>query len=194
MRFVPAILLTAVCLQLGCGGSPSGSDSAASRTSPQSASAAGGTGAIGRDVVDTCAGFTPEKAAALLGVQADTLTDYSGTAGDERVCLYRDPNDYEHTVSFNLTHEDSVQAARGSMAAYRENFGEAQRVIDGATGSTSAQAAVQAVGGMGDEAFFSPVSGAVTFRVANVIVELFHPEDVEQRTRVAAAVIEGLKS
>ena len=144
------------------------------------------------ETVANCAGITRDKAAVLLGVPASALADYSRTEGKLRNCLYTVAENRSNTVSFTLSRKDSVKAAEESIASERESISLAQRSIDSVVGGKTKEAAAQTVSA-GDDSFFSPVNGALTMRVRNVIAIITSPRDDERRKRVADAIAEGLR-
>ena len=149
-------------------------------------------GSVSPEVVESCAGITREKAALLLGIDASLLTDYSRTEGKLRTCLYTMASQRSNTVAFTLSLKPSESDAKAAMTRAREDISMAQGVIDRETGSTSGQAAVQEASA-GDDAFASPVNGAITMRVRNVIAMITSPRDAERKKRVADAIAEGLR-
>jgi hypothetical protein len=173
-----------------CGGNSDSDSAGAGSSTPAAADSQ--SGSVSPQVIANCAGITREKAAALLGVDASLLTDYSRTEGKLRNCVYTMAAQRRNTVAFTLSLKASESAAKASLNRERESMSMAQGAIDGVTGSKSAQPAAQNVSA-GDEAFFSPVNGALTMRVRNVIAIVTSPQDAERKARVADAIAEGLR-
>lgn len=187
-RFTIALLVTALGVA-ACGGSGDSSDT----TAAAGAAAAPGRGLVSQQTIDSCAGFTAQKAAALLGLEPAVVTDYSRTEGRLRNCVYRQSDRNTGIVSFTLRRFDSAEQARQSMASEREAMGMADSAISGVTGSKSKDPAVQDVSAIGDEAFFSPLNGAIMLRVANAIAQVTGPQDMALKKRTAEQVVQGLR-
>lgn len=175
---------------LGCGGSSKPPEPAAvsggAASSPSS-------GLITPDALTRCAGVTVEKAATIVGASPADLTEYSRPEGKTRLCLYQNTKDRSKAVSFTLSRRDSVEGASTSMRNERENVVMAQGSIDRVSGSKSKDKALQDVSGIGDEAFYSPMNGAIMLRVANVISQVTAPKDMALKKRVAEEVARGLR-
>jgi hypothetical protein len=150
-------------------------------------------GLVSQSAIDGCAGFTPGKAAELLQLDAALVTDYSLNEGRLRSCVYRQADRNGGIVSFTLSRKDSVDLARRSMASEREAMGMAGGAIGRVTGGGGDEPATQDVPNIGDEAFYSPLNGAIMLRVGNAIAQVTGPEDLALRTRVAEQVAEGLR-
>jgi hypothetical protein len=174
-----AILFAGIASTAACGGSGPAAEPDA--------------GLVSQSAIDGCAGFTPGKAAELLQLDAATVTDYSGTEGRLRSCVYRQADRNAGIVSFTLRRKDSVDLARRSMASEREAMGMAGGAIGHVTGGGGDEPATQDVANIGDEAFYSPLNGAIMLRVGNAIAQVTGPEDFALRTRVAELVAEGLR-
>jgi hypothetical protein len=145
------------------------------------------------DVVSRCAGFTPATAAAIIGVPAADITDYSRTEGKLRMCHYGAAGERSKSVSFTLRRAPSVESASASMASERETMGSAQTAIDRVTGSASKKPAVEDVSAIGDEAFYSPMNGAIMLRVRDVIAQVTAPADLTLKKRAAEQVAQALR-
>jgi hypothetical protein len=148
---------------------------------------------VSQQTIDGCAGFTSGQAATVLGLDPAIVTDYSRTEGRLRNCVYRQADRNTGIVSFTLNRKDSVELAKRSMESEREAMGMAGRAIDGVTGTSSDTPATQDVSKIGDEAFYSPLNGAIMLRVGNAIAQVTGPDDLALRTRVAEQVAEGLR-
>jgi hypothetical protein len=184
------VWLLACCVgAVGCGGSESEPPPAATGgAAPRAASDVIPAGALAK-----CAGFTPSKAASLLGVAPETITDYSRPEGRLRMCHYRHADDAAKTVSFTLSHRESVDQAKASIGKERESMGAARGAIDRATGTQSKTAASEDVSGIGDDAFYSAMNDAIMMRVGNVIAQVAGPADMTLKKRVAEEVARGLR-
>lgn len=142
------------------------------------------------DAIPRCAGFTVDKAAAILGVPASSLQDYSEMG---RQCTFRSPTNPRLTVAFTVSPRQSESDAISSMASERETMGMAQRAIDGVTGTKSKDKPVEDVSQIGDDAFYSPMNGAIMMRVGRVIVQVISPADMAAKKRVAEEIVNGLR-
>lgn len=187
-RFTIALLVTALGAA-ACGGSADSSDT----TDAPGAATGSGRGLVSQQLIDSCAGFTSQKAAALLGLDPAIVTDYSRTEGRMRSCVYRQADRNTGIVSFTLRRFDSTEQARRSMASEREAMGMAGSAISGVTGSKSKDPVVQDVSAVGDEAFFSPLNGAIMLRVANAKAQVTGPRDMALKKRTAEQVAQGLR-
>jgi hypothetical protein len=146
------------------------------------------------NVVAGCAGFTIDKAAAILGVPPASLQDYSEPIGEtRRQCTFSTSTPPRRAVSFTLSPRESESRAVSSMASEREAMGFAQRAIDGTTGTASKDTAVEDVSKIGDDAFYSPLNGAIMMRVGTVIVQVTSPNDMAAKKRVAEEIVKGLR-
>lgn len=183
-----SVLIAGALAATSCGDNGNAPEGAAAvQATPASA------GLISQQTIDGCAGFTREKAAALLGLGAAIVTDYSRTEGPLRHCVYRQSDRNTGIVSFTLMRKASVDEAKTTMASEREAIGMAQRAIDGVTGSKTKEAAVQDAPDVGDEAFFSPVNETIMLRVGNVIAQVSGPQDLALKRRAAREVAQGLR-
>lgn len=179
----------------GCGGSSEPPAAAPSSGGAPSSRAPASTASrlIAADALTGCAGMTADKAAAIVGAAPADLTDYSRTEGKIRMCVFRNPSQRSQTVSFSLSHRESVERAIASMQSERETMGMAQGAIDSVTGTQSKKPAVEDVSGIGDESFYSPLNGAIMLRVANVIAQVTGPADMALKKRAAEEVARGLR-
>ena len=174
----------------GCTSGPGGA--AGGGEAGKSAGSSTGGGVIAAEKVKTCAGFTPETAASLLGVPAAGIEDHSNDLYEKlRSCTFADPKRSEARLSFSLRRDDSVEEAAEEMATFREHLGVARQVLPDAEGSKGA--AVQEIAGLGDEAVWARVNGTLNVREGNVTIQVSLPEDREAQKRVAEKVLEGLR-
>jgi hypothetical protein len=185
-----ALVLAGILGAAACGGAdpPQGST-----PPPAEAAAEPVPDVVSQQTIDGCAGFTSGQAATVLGLDPAIVTDYSRTEGRLRTCVYRQADRNTGIVSFTLNRKDSVELAKRSMESEREAMGMAGRAIDGVTGTSSDTPATQDVSTIGDEAFYSPLNGAIMLRVGNAIAQVTGPDDLALRTRVAEQVAEGLR-
>ena len=163
------------------------SSSATSQGTPPEA------GLVSMTAVTSCAGFTPAKAAEILGITAAEVADNSRDQGALRFCAYGSRTDPSKTVSFTLGRRESVAAATASLKRERDALAEAQGAIGRVTQSPSSQAASENVQGIGDEAFYSAMNGAIMLRVGNGLAQVMSPADMALKKRVAEEVARGLR-
>ncbi len=183
-----------VALSVGCGGGKTSSEPAASTAgetvdqSPRGSSAV----AISRASVESCGGFTVERAAGILGVDASRLVDKSAWASwsdQQRECLFRDREDLAGpSVWFNLTIEESVDKAALGMAQLREHAAVGGKAIDAVTGSKTTEYADAQFAGIGDEAFWVGTSAALAMRRGDVtaLIGVRGVDGVVEKTKVVA--------
>ena len=191
MRALLTILIgTTAILAGGCGDA---NERPASSAGTPAGAAPKDTGLVAARAIAGCAGFTPAKVADILGAAAADITDNSRDQGSLRFCAYGSSTDRSKQVSFTLGRRDSVAAAVASLKREREALGDAQGAIDRVTKSPSSQAASADVSGIGDEAFYSPMNGAIMLRVGNVLAQVMSPADLALKKRVAQEVARGLR-
>ncbi len=195
MKTILRAFAVAFCSTLlaSCGGSSEPPGEASAPAAAPGAQPAAASRLIAADALTGCAGMTADKAAAIVGAAPADLTDYSRTEGKIRMCLFRNPNQRSQTVSFSLSHRESVERAIASMQSERESMGMAQGAIDSVTGTESKKPAVEDVSGIGDESFYSPLNGAIMLRVGNVIAQVTGPSDMALKKRAAEEVARGLR-
>ena len=181
-------ILAGCAAAFGCGGSAPERETPAGGATPAAA-----TDLISADALAGCAGFSAARAASLLGVPPEVVTDFSRTEGRLRMCHYRNADDVTKSVSFTLGHRESVEQAKSSMQRERESMGAAQGAIDRVTGSQSKTAASEDMSGIGDEAFYSAMNGAIMLRVGNVLAQVTSPGDLALKKRAAEAVAQALR-
>ncbi len=192
MRTRVMILLTAIAVApAACGGGDQPSSSAATPAASSSSTPSGGL--VSPESIKGCAGFTATKAAAILGVAAGEVSDESRDQGVLRFCTYRLRNDQSKAVSFTLGRRESVAEATASLQSEREAMGGAQAAIDRVTKSPSSTPSSEDVQGIGDEAFYSALNGAIMLRVGNVLAQVMSPSDMGLKKRVAEEVARGLR-
>jgi hypothetical protein len=192
-RLANALVLTGILGTAACGGADPPQGKSPASGVPAEAAAAADAGLVSQGTIDACAGFTSGQAATVLGLDPPIVTDYSRTEGRLRNCVYRQADRNTGIVSFTLNRKDSVDLARRSMASEREAMGMADQAISGVTGGGSDAPPTQDVSKIGDEAFYSPLNGAIMLRVGNAIAQVTGPDDLALRVRVAQQVAEGLR-
>jgi len=180
---VGAALLSGVVALCACGGS----GSARSEVIPI-------------DKVKSCAGFTVEKAALILGIAARDLKDdgralYDTPERTAHVCSYMNQSwqTSQTSVSFGLTRESSIEAEKDAFQSLRRNLAIANKAIGDVTGSTEKGPDTEPLAGLGDEAFYASANGALSVRVANVLLQVMVPPDLELKKKVAQEVVAGLR-
>jgi hypothetical protein len=193
-RLAKALVLAGFVGTAACGGAdpPQGMDPQPAEPAVEPA-AEPDSGLVAQETIDGCAGYTSGQAAAVLGLDPAIVTDYSRTEGRLRNCVYRQADRNTGIVSFTLNRKDSVDLAKRSMGSEREAMGMADRAISGVTGGRGNEPATVDVSEIGDEAFYSPLNGAIMLRVDNAIAQVTGPDDLALRTRVAEQVAEGLR-
>ena len=174
--FRVSVLILGACaaLSLACGGGKNSPEPSATTAggSAQQSPRGSDAGVISRASVESCGGFTVGKAAEILDVDPAKLVDESAWASwsdQERDCLFRDREDLAGpSVWFNLTIEESVDAAALAMAQLREHAAVGGKAIDAVTGSQTTEYADSQFAGIGDEAFWVGATDALAMRRGNV--------------------------
>jgi hypothetical protein len=198
----PALVLIVVTgMSWGCERS---SDSAASANVPPAASDSS-TGGVDPALVESCAGFSVEAAAELLGVARATLSDESGQSEALGwMCRY-----WSHEsligpgLQFLLEVETSPAAAAARLRTLREEAPASDAAIGAAVGQARSGRSVITFEGIGDEAFWDPLTGGVNLRVGNVLASIqasaqrqalsdSDPVQVDLERRVAERIARGL--
>jgi hypothetical protein len=189
----PTWVLVLLCL-VGLDGctSPPGGNAGAKGQPAKSGKAVNGE-VIPVEKVKACAGFTPETAAALLGVPAAGIVDQSSDIYEKlRSCSFVDPGKPGTQLTFSLRRDDSVEEAAEEMASFRDHLGVARQVLPGAEGSAK-EPAVQEIPGLGDEALWVRINGTLNVREGNVTIQVAQPEAREAQKKVVEKVLEGLR-
>lgn len=193
MRTLLTILIgAAAILGGGCGDASERPAPPASGGVPATGTSAE-AGLVPSSSITGCAGFTPAKVAEIVGGTAADITDNSRDQGSLRFCSYANRTDPSKSVSFTLGRRDSVAAAVSSLKSEREALGGAQGAIDRVTKTPSGQPASEDVSGIGDDAFYSAMNGAIMLRVGNVLAQVIAPSDLALKKRVAQEVARGLR-
>jgi hypothetical protein len=175
----------------GCTSGPGGQGSGSGARKSEKAATAGGV--IPVEKVKACAGFTPETAAALLGVPAAGIVDRSADLYEKlRSCTFLDPKNPSTLLTFSLRRDDTAEEAKEEMVSFRDHLGVARQSLPGVEGSTK-EPAVQEISGLGDEALWVRINGTLNVREGNVTIQVAQPEDREAQKKVAEKVLEGLR-
>ncbi len=171
VRRVGGLAVGVACglLMFGCGGS----------------SGSGSGGGVELDVAG-CAGFGIDDAAAILAVPATALQDSSQPLGDDgRWCIFSGVEDSSLAVNFSVTQADTVERAIEEFQQFRGNVQVAVGIL-GEKGQ-----AAHDVEGIGDEALWTPVPGALHVRVGRYSVQVNPPSDEETQIRIARRILGG---
>lgn len=145
-------------------------------------------------LIASCAGITKNDAAAVLGVAPQTLSDRSRDETPRlRLCSYAQSAAPHATAAFNLSARESAERASRSMASEREAMGTAASSISSAVGTDGSGSATDDLQGIGDEAFWSPLNGALMMRVHRVIVQITQPEDRDRQRDLARRIAAKLR-
>jgi hypothetical protein len=200
----PALVFLAI-ITAASGCTPSSDSVPAAENAPATASGTSGTG-VDASRIESCAGFSVETAAELLGAPASALSDESGrsdTLGGQ-ICRYWSPESLIGPgLQFLLEVEPSSAAAAARLRTLREDAPAGDAAIGAATGQASSGRSVITFDGIGDEAFWDPLTGGVNLRVANVLASIqasperrvvseADPAQVELERRVAERIARGL--
>jgi hypothetical protein len=148
---------------------------------------------IGPDVIARCAGFGPAQAAEILGVPASAVADRSADiAKGLRGCSFARTDGTSGAVSFALERDESVEAAAQAYASMKDAIPiaeDAQKAAGvGATDSANDSALIE-ISGLGDEALWTNVNGALTVRVRNLTIQVTEPRDRKMQVAVARKVV-----
>lgn len=180
------VLLVAVLAQACGGGEPE-------RQGGALGSARGGQ-LVSAEAVRSCAGFSAEDAAQVLGIPGAIEEASEDIHETLRACSYRSTTDPMTGVAFTLATSESVEEAVDGMAYGREMAGLAKGSIEAVTGAASGAGPLEEVEGIGDEAYWMEINGTLNVRVKNVEIQVQAPDDREQQKEVARRVVEGLTS
>lgn len=197
--------LVLVVLTAASWGCERSSDSAAASANTATAASSSSTGGVDPALVEACAGFTVETAAELLGVAPAALSDESGRSeAIGQMCRY-----WSHEsligpgLQFLLEVEPSHASAAARLRRLREEAPAGDAAIGAAVGQARSGRSVIAFEGIGDEAFWDPLTGGVNLRVGNVLASIqasaqrrvlsdSDPVQVELERRVAEMIARGL--
>jgi hypothetical protein len=155
--------------------------------------AASPTTVFGADTLARCGGFGAAEAAPFLGVAASEVADHrSNIAPNLRSCMFAKQSDEASTVTFTISREDSIKDATESYAQFKDNIpiaSSAQKAV----GVDSGDSALIEISGLGDEALWTNVNGALTVRFHNLTILVMSPSDRKTQISVAEKVLAGLR-
>lgn len=185
-----------VCLApVACGGGrqevrpDSGSAASPAVQAEPAQSSSSSAGLFGADVVNRCAGFGTTHAAEILGAPASAVADRSGDiAKGIRGCSFERTDGVTGAVHFSLERDDSVEEAARAYADMRDSIPIAERAQK-AAGASSDDSALIEISGLGDEALWTNVNGALTVRHRNLTIQVTGPPDRKTQVAVAQKVI-----
>ncbi len=150
------------------------------------ADAKGGNARI--DAAD-CAGFTVQDAAPFLGVPAAQVVRTAAKISNSLVACSFAAGKTAPGVAFSIEIEKSAKKAAEQMEGYRDSLSIAG---DSAPwkGKLPKGAYSDIMGdGMGDEAVWTDINGALTVRKSNVTVQITMPKAKLEQIKVAKAVV-----
>ena len=178
--------LASVVLAAACGRAPGreakGGAVPAPATPPRSA---GGGGVATAATLESCGGFGAAQAAELLGVPASGMTDSSSDITPTlRMCTFSARDATSQMVSFSMSLEESVDEAKRTYAQMKGNIPIAQHAQESA-GVPSDDSALIEIGGLGDEALWTNVNGALSVRRGNLMIQVMAPRDRKKQIAVA---------
>ncbi len=170
------VVLLALLTSPGCG-------SQATDSSASTESRAGQSEGIEMDVAH-CAGFGPSKAAALLGVPAESLEDNSQDLTEHsRWCIYSNKEDSGKGVTFTVDRAESADKAALEFQQFLGHLDVATETI-GEAGDKAHK-----ISGLGDEAVWAPIPGGVYLRQGRYSVQVNQPADEETQIKIAHAIL-----
>jgi hypothetical protein len=152
----------------------------------QAADSAGGTAKI--DIAD-CAGFTAKDAAPFLGVPAAQVVRHKEAITKTLVTCSFAPGKALPGIAFSIEIEATAKKSAEQMERYRDNL-----MTTGDTapwkGKLPKGAYSDIMGpGLGDEAVWTDINGALTVRKLNVTVQFTRPAAKLDQVKVAQAVL-----
>ena len=154
-------------------------------TAPPRSAAGGGGGMATAGTLATCGGFGAAQAAELLGVPASGITDSSSDVTPTlRMCTFSARDASSQIVTFSMSLEESVDEARRTYAQMKANIPIAQHAQESA-GVSSDDSALIEIGGLGDEALWTNVNGALSVRRGNLMIQVMAPRDRKKQIAVA---------
>lgn len=163
-------------LLTGCGSRPTEGGS-------RSEAATARKGRLELDIAH-CAGFGPAEASAILGVPAEKFRDKSqDISEDSRWCILENSEDSQKGVNFAVSRAKSVDDAATEFAQFRQNAGVAVGAIANKGEKT------HEIPGLGDEAIWAPVPGAVHLRKGRYSVQVNQPADEVTQIKIARKVL-----
>lgn len=135
-----------------------------------------------------CAGFSAAKAAAFLGVPAAQVTRKVDRAGSSSLylCAYA-IGKATTAIAFSVEAAASSKKAAEEMERYRENL-----TVAGETAPFKGRlpkGAYSDIMGVGDEAVWTDVSGALTVRKGHLTIQATLPKDKLEQLKLVKAVL-----
>ena len=186
---VPSLTAGLLWLVLAAGCGTPGREAKGGAGSAGNSQSARAGGLVTAHTVATCAGFGAAHAAELLGVPANGITDSSSDLTPTlRMCTFSNGGAASQTVSFSMSLEESVDEAKTAYARMKDNISIAERAQKSA-GVHSDDSALIEIGGLGDEALWTNVNGALTVRRANLTIQVMAPRDRKKQIAVADKVL-----
>ncbi len=175
MRCTGAMLLASgVLLACSCGGGQSGAPAATGQT------ASGAQSRLG------CAGFTADDAASYLGVPAAQVkANVQESSKGFWLCSFGTPAN-ANAMSISVKIADTDKDAVEDMASYRSHLevaGEQPQWKDLPKGAYSD------IGGLGDEAVWTDISGSLTVRKGATTLQVMQPAGKLEQIKVAEAFL-----
>jgi hypothetical protein len=140
---------------------------------------------------DRRAGCRPS--AEFLGVPPSDIGDQSADIhSTARSCGFARHDDPQQSVLFTLERAESVEEAAGTYAQMKDSIAIADNVQTSAGVETKEEGAFVEILGLGDEALWTRVNGALTVRYRNLSIIVMSPGDRATQTKVAQKVLELL--
>lgn len=133
--------------------------------------------------IDACGGFGVADAARILGVDVAVVEQSSQPLEDGKWCVFSNTEDYALGVNFSLTRADTEKDAIDEFVQFQGHAEIAVGTIGDAGDS------IRRVAGVGDEAIWAPVPGAVHVRKGRYTLQVNSPGDEQMQIEVAKAVL-----
>lgn len=177
--------LAGLVMAAACGGAPGGEAKGGAAPGSPAPRAAGGGALANAGTLSTCGGFGAAQAAEILGVPASGVQDRSSELSPTlRMCTFSTSDAASGAVSFSLSLEESADEAKRTYAQMKDNIPIAEHAQE-AAGARSDDSALIEIGGLGDEALWTNVNGALTVRRANLMIQVMAPPDRRKQIAVA---------
>jgi hypothetical protein len=194
-RWRLAAAAVGLLLLLACGGAPDrrGGETNGSGGAAPSARVAAAADAATAATIESCAGFGPNEAAEFLGVPAPTIVEKSERlAPTLRLCTFAARDDEAKAVSFSLSLEKSAEDAARTYAQMKDDIPVAESAQESA-GVESGDSALIEISGLGDEALWTNVNGALTVRKDNLTIQVMMPRERRRQIAVADKILRGMR-
>ncbi len=138
--------------------------------------------------VNNCGGFTVADAAAFFNAPPEGWRDDSQPLGDNsRWCIFNNSGDSGPGLNFSIRRSDSVEQAKTEFQQFRGNVGVAVSVLGDKFDAQGRQP--HNVPGLGDEALWTPVPGALYARKGRYSVQVNQPSEEELQVRVMRKIL-----